>query len=56
MLWLSYTPFLWPAPGGLDNPNCLVMLFSHESQSSLAHTLYKMKAHRARLLGLKNGI
>jgi hypothetical protein len=29
---------------------------ARKAQSSLAHTLYKMKAHRARLLGLTNGI
>jgi hypothetical protein len=48
--------FLAPAPGVLDNPDCMAMLFSHEAQSSLPHTLYKMKPHRARLFGLTNGI
>jgi hypothetical protein len=45
-----------PALGGRDNPDWMATLFSHEAQSSLAHTLYKMKVHRARLLGLTNGI
>jgi hypothetical protein len=45
-----------PAPGVLDNPDCMALLFSHEAQSSLAHTLYEMTARRARLLGLTNGI
>jgi hypothetical protein len=29
-----------PALGGLGNPDCMGMVFSHEGQSSLAHTLY----------------
>jgi sorting nexin-29 len=45
-----------PVPASLDDPDCLVDIFSHEAQSSLAHTLYKMKVHRAHLLGLSNGI
>jgi hypothetical protein len=38
------------------NPDCMAMVFAHEAQSSLAHTLYKMKTRKARLLGLTNGI
>jgi hypothetical protein len=45
-----------PAADWLDNPDCMAMVFAHEARSSLAHTLYKMKTHRARLLGLTNGI
>jgi hypothetical protein len=48
--------FPTPVVDWLDNPDCMAMIFSHEAQSSLAHTLYKMKARRARLLGLTNGI
>jgi hypothetical protein len=45
-----------PVVDWLDNPDCMAMVFAHEAQSSLAHTLYKMKTRRARLLGLTNGI
>jgi hypothetical protein len=45
-----------PVVDWLDNPDCVAMVFAHEAQSSLAHTLYKMKTRRARLLGLTNGI
>ena len=48
--------FPTPVVDWLDNSDCMAMIFSHEAQSSLAHTLYRMKARRARLLGLTNGI
>jgi hypothetical protein len=48
--------FPTPVVDWLDNPDCMAMVFAHEAQSSLAHTLYKMKTRRARLLGLTNGI
>jgi hypothetical protein len=43
------TPFFdW-----LDNPSCMAMVFAHEAQSSLAHTVSTtLKTRRARLLGL----
>jgi hypothetical protein len=33
-----------------------LMVFQHDAQSALAHTLYKMKVRRARILGLTLGI
>jgi hypothetical protein len=48
--------FPTPVVDWLDNPDCMAMVFAHEAQSSLAHTLYKMKTRRARLLGLTIGI
>jgi hypothetical protein len=50
-----------PAFPGLDmldlaDPDCVNSVFQHPSQSALAHTLYKMKVRRARLLGLTLGI
>jgi hypothetical protein len=41
--------FPTPVVDWLDNPDCVAMVFAHEAQSSLAHTLYKMKTRRARL-------
>ena len=40
----------------LQDPDCLASVFEHEAQSLLAHTLYRMKARRAELLGLDSGI
>jgi hypothetical protein len=34
------------------DPQCLLTLFSHEAQASLAWTVYRMQARRASLLGL----
>jgi hypothetical protein len=48
--------FPTPVVDWLDNPDCMAMIFFHEAQSSLAHTLYKMKTRSARLLGLTNGV
>ena len=50
-----------PAFPGLDmldlaDPDCVNSVFQHPSQSALAHTLYKMKVRRARVLGLTLGI
>jgi hypothetical protein len=36
----------------LQSPNCVAQVFSHSAQTSLAHTLYRMKVRRAELLGL----
>jgi hypothetical protein len=44
------------ALGVQSNIDCMAMVFAHEAQSSLAHTLYKMKTRRARLLDLTNGV
>jgi len=40
----------------LGDPACVRSVFQHGAQSALAHTLYKMKVRRARLLGLTLGI
>jgi hypothetical protein len=40
----------------LGDPACVRSVFQHGAQSALAHTLYKMKVRRARLLGLTMGI
>jgi len=40
----------------LEHSDCVSSVFQHHAQSSLAHTLYKMKVRRARLLGLTLGI
>ena len=36
----------------LQSPDCVAQVFGHTAQTSLAHTLYKMKVRRAELLGL----
>ena len=48
----------FPALASIDlaDPDCVAAVFQHDAQTSLAHTLYKMKARRARLLGLTMGI
>jgi hypothetical protein len=43
--------FADPALVQLDDQDCVVAVFQHPEQSALAHTLYKMKVRRARLLG-----
>jgi hypothetical protein len=48
--------FADPALVQLDDRDCVVAVFQHPDQSALAHTLYKMKVRRARLLGLTLGI
>jgi hypothetical protein len=48
--------FADPASVHLDDQDCVVAMFQHAEQSALAHTLYKMKVRRARLLGLTLGI
>ena len=48
--------FADPALVELDDPDCVASVFQHAEQSALAHTLYKMKVRRARLLGLTQGI
>jgi hypothetical protein len=40
----------------LGDPTCVRSVFQHDAQSAVAHTLYKMKVRRARLLGLTLGI
>jgi hypothetical protein len=55
-VWTCGQLLVTPVVDWLDNPDCMAMVFAHEAQSSLAHTLYKMKTRRARLLGLTNGI
>lgn len=45
-----------PTAATLADPLCVVSVFTHPQQSALAHTLYKMKVRRARLLGLTVGI
>jgi hypothetical protein len=40
----------------LGDPTCVRSVFRHDAQSALAHTLYKMKVRRARILGLSLGI
>jgi hypothetical protein len=42
--------------GTLGDPICVRSVFQHDAHSALAHTLYKMKVRRARLLGLTLGI
>jgi hypothetical protein len=39
-----------------DNPDYMAIMFAHEAQSSLTHTLFPMKTRRARSLGLTKGI
>ena len=46
-------PFMYSET--LGDP-CVRSVFQHDAQSALAHTLYKMKVRRARLLGLTLGI
>jgi hypothetical protein len=48
----------FPATASIDlaDPECVALVFQHGAQTSLAHTLYKMKVRRARLLGLTMGI
>lgn len=48
--------FAEPASVDLADPECVASVFEHAEQSALAHTLYKMKVRRARLLGLTMGI
>jgi hypothetical protein len=48
--------FADPASVQFDDQDCVVAMFQHAKQSALAHTLYKMKVRRARLLGLTLGI
>ena len=48
--------FADPASVQLDDQDCVVDVFQSAEQSALAHTLYKMKVRRARLLGLTLGI
>jgi sorting nexin-29 len=48
--------FADPASVQLDDQDCVAAVFQHAEQSALAHTLYKMKVRRARLLGLTLGI
>jgi hypothetical protein len=48
--------FADPASVQLDDQDCVAVVFQHAEQSALAHTLYKMKVRRARLLGLTLGI
>jgi hypothetical protein len=36
----------------LQSPTCVAQVFGHTAQTSLAHTLYKMRVRRAELLGL----
>jgi hypothetical protein len=48
--------FADPASVQLDDQDCVVAMFRHAEQLALAHTLYKMKVRRARLLGLTLGI
>jgi hypothetical protein len=43
-------------PETLGDPACVRSVFQHGAQSALAHTPYKMKVRRARLLGLTLGI
>jgi hypothetical protein len=57
----AYAVFPTPVVDWLENPDCMAMVLAHEAQSSLAHTLHEMslslrKAHKARLLGLTDGI
>jgi hypothetical protein len=47
-------PFMFSETFG--DPACVRSVFQHDAQSPLAHTLYKMKVRRARLLGLTLGI
>jgi hypothetical protein len=47
--------FPTPVVDWLDDPDFMAMVFAQEAQSSLAHTLYKIKARKARFLHLTNG-